>query len=226
MVYRALFALFLTLAVNPIVQAEKLETADQVSVPSGTILHCRTNQTLTTRLNVAGDAFTFNVAEPVSERGRVAIPAGAMLAGRVTLVERPGRIKGVGLMRLTIDRITLPDARNLPVNAVLMTAYGLDHVKVVESEGVIQGPSSRKADFEEIGGGSVGGALLGLIFAHPFIGTAAGATATTVDRLRRRGKDLTIPIGTAIDYQLTRDLEVGGEALRTSAANEVRQARR
>lgn len=226
MVHRALLAILLTIAGISLAHAETLEPADSLSVPSGTVLHCRTNQTLTTKLNIAGDNFTFNVAEPVAVKGSVAIPAGSTLAGRVTLVERPGRIKGVGLMRLTLDRITLPNNQSFPVNATLLTAYGLNRVKVVESEGIIKGPSSRVPDVEEIGAGTAGGALLGLIFAHPFVGALAGATVATVDRLRRRGKDLTIPIGTGLDYELTRELTLAGSAVRTTAANRVPQAGR
>jgi hypothetical protein len=46
-----------------------------------------------------------------------------------------------------------------------------------------------------------------------------GLTATTVDRLRRRGKDLTIPAGTQLNYQLTRELSITRDAARVSAAN-------
>ncbi len=165
-----------------------------------------------------------SVAEPVTINGRVAIPVGATLAGRITRMERPGRIKGVGQMRLTVEQITLPDGRSFPLGATLMTAYGADNVKVVGSEGLVKGPSSRVPDFEEIGAGTAGGTLLGLIFAHPIIGATVGLTATTVDRMRRRGKDLTIPVGTQLNYQLTRELAITRNASRASAANQVHGA--
>ena len=98
-----------------------------------------------------------------------------------------------------------------------MTAYGVDNVKVVGSEGLIKGPSSRGGDFKEIGAGTAGGTILGLIFAHPFVGLTVGAAATTVDRMRRRGKDLTLPLGTDLNYQLTRELTISGEGLHTAA---------
>jgi type IV secretion system protein VirB10 len=165
-----------------------------------------------------------SLAEPVSVDGRVAIPAGSTLAGHIARMERPGRIKGVGEMRLTVEQITLPDGRSFPLGATLMTAYGVDKVKVVGSEGLIKGPSSRVPGFEEIGAGTAGGTLLGLIFAHPVIGATVGLTATTVDRMRRRGKDLTIPVGTQLNYQLTRELAITRNAPRATAANQVHRA--
>jgi hypothetical protein len=222
MVKRALLAVFLVAA--GISYAETSAPTEPLSVPAGTMLHCRTSQTLTTKLNFQGDTFTMSVAEPVTVNGHMAIPVGAILAGRITRMERPGRIKGVGQMRLTLEQITLPDGRSFPLGAALMTAYGVDNVKVVGSEGLIKGPSSRVPDFEEIGAGTAGGTLLGLLFAHPIIGATVGLTATTLDRMRRRGKDLTIPVGTQLNYQLTRALAITHDAPRSSAANQVHGA--
>jgi len=222
MVKRALLAVFLVTA--GISHAETLVQTEPLSVPAGTMLHCRTTQTLTTKLNFQGDTFNISVVEPVTINGHVAIPVGSTLAGRITRMERPGRIKGVGQMRLTVEQITLPDGRSFPLGAALMTAYGADNVKVVGSEGFVKGPSSRVPDLEEIGAGTAGGTLLGLIFAHPIIGATVGFTATTVDRMRRRGKDLTIPVGTQLNYQLTRELSITRNAPRASAANQLHGA--
>ncbi len=222
MVKRALLAMALAFAGISFAHAEDLARPEALSVPAGTMIHCRTNQTLTTKINVQGDAFTLSVREPVAVDGSVVIPVGATLAGHITLMERPGRIKGVGQMRLAVEQITFPDGHSLPLGATLMTAYGVDHVKVVGNEGLVKGPSSRFADFEEIGGGTAGGILVGLIFAHPVVGATLGLTVTTVDRLRRRGKDLTIPAGTELNYQLTRELPVTSDVQQASAAEAAR----
>ena len=222
MVKRVLLSLLLAAFSIPLALAEAPSTeAREISVPAGTMLHCRINQTITTMLNKQNDAFTIQVTEPVMINGQVAIPIGSSLFGRITMVERPGRIKGVGQMRLIVQQITLPDGRIFPLAATLLTAYGEKSVKVVDNEGLVKGPNSHRADFEEIGAGTAGGALLGLMFAHPIVGATIGLTATTVDRMRRRGKELTIPIGTQLNYQLTRELAINRTAPRTTASNEV-----
>lgn len=224
MVKHALLAFLLAATGISPAHAEVPVQTGPIAVPAGTLLHCRTTETLTTKLNSQGDAFTIGVAEPVAINGGVAIPAGAMLAGRITRMERPGRIKGVGQMRLAVEQITLPDGRTFPLAATLMTAYGVDNVKVVDSEGLIKGPRSRTPDIEEIGAGTAGGTPLGLIFAHPLIGASVGLTATTLDRMRRRGKDLTLPAGTQLNYQLTRELSLPRNAPLASAANLIHGA--
>jgi hypothetical protein len=224
MVKRALLAAFLTWAGIFPAYAETPAKGESLSVPAGTTLHCRVTLTLTTKLNHQGDAFTLTISEPVLAGGREAIPVGSTLQGRIAQMDRPGRIKGVGRMRLTVEQITFPDGRRFPLGAALLTAYGVDNVKVVGSEGLVKGPSSRKPDLEEMGAGTAGGTLLGLIFAHPLIGAAFGATATTVDRMRRRGMDLSLPAGTQLNYQLTRALEIFPDAPQAIAANHARGA--
>jgi len=225
MVKRALLAVFVATAGITFARAETGMQPEPVAVPAGTLLHCRTTETVTTKLNLQGDAFTASVAEPVTIHGRVAIPVGSTLAGRITRLDRPGRIRGVGRMLLTVDQITLPDGNKFPLSATLMTAYGAENVKVVGSEGLVKGPASHVPDLEEMGAGAAGGTLLGLIFAHPVIGATVGLTATTVDRLRRRGRDLTIPVGTQLNYQLTRELTITHIGSRASAANHLHRAR-
>jgi hypothetical protein len=208
MVKRALLAVFLAVFGVSLAQAESLARGEKISIPAGTLLHCRVTQTLTTKLNFQGDLFTATVSEPVMIDGHEAIPYGATLEGRIARMERPGRIKGVGQMRLALERITFPDGRSFPLSAILMTAYGAENVKVVGSEGTVKGSSSRVADLQEVAGGTVAGGLIGWIFHEPWIGASVGGTVGLVDRLRRRGKDLTIPSGTQLNYQLTRALEI------------------
>jgi len=216
MVKRAFLALLLTVSGLSLVEAALWAGGERVSIPAGTMLHCRTTQTLTTKLNFQGDTFTAKVAEPVTTNGQDVIPVGAIVEGRVVRLARPGRIVGVGEMRLTAERITFPDGRSFPLGAQLMTVYGAERAKVVGSEGTVKGPSSRVQNVEEIGGGAVIGTLVGLAFSHPLLAATVGGTAGLIDRMRRGGKDLVIPSGTQLNYQLTRPLELPSESAQTT----------
>jgi hypothetical protein len=208
MVKSASLAIVVTVSVACFLQAESAERGDQVSIPAGTVLHCRISQTLTTKLNYQNDPFTAAVSEPVMIGGHEVIPVGASVEGRIARLERPGRVKGVGQMRLSAERITFPDGRSFPLSATLMSAYGADNAKVVDMEGTVKGPSSRIPEMEEIAGGSAVGTIIGIIAHHPLVGMAVGGTAGFVDRVRHRGKDLTIPVSTQLNYELTRSLDV------------------
>lgn len=199
-----------------------LARAETISIPAGTTVNCRLLQTLSTKLNYQGDLFTATVSEPVEIDGRQVIPIGAILEGRILRMRRPGRIKGVGEMRLSAEKITFPNGRSFLMSAVLLSAYGAEGARVVGDEGKVKGPNSRKADMKEIGGGMAVGGAVGTIFGGGFHGTVVGATVGGVvglaDRLRRRGRDLTLPSGTQLNYQLTRNLIVQHDPTRETAS--------
>ena len=224
MVKRALFAtsVFALGAISAAAQAvHPIQTTQTISsvqtgssaqtVPAGTTLHCRLIQTLSTRVNYPGDTFTALVSEPLAVNGRTVIPVGTTLTGRVASVKRPGRIKGVGEMRLIAQNLALPDGRDLPLDAVLEGAKGANAGQIAAPagsagpEGTIKGPHSRVKTIGETVGFAGGGALVGLIFAHPLVGMAVGGATGFVDHMRRRGDDLTLVKGAQIDYQLTRE---------------------
>ena len=213
MVKRALLSVLLAILSVSVARAEK------ILIPSGTTLHCRLTQTLSTKLNFQGDRFTATISEPLVIDGRDVIPVGTTIDGRIAWMARPGRIKGVGEMRLAAERLTLPDGTSFPLNAILLTAYGAEGAKVVGEEGDLRGPGSRLKDLEEIGLGMGGGGFLGTLlggFHGAVIGGAIGGTAGLVDTFRKRGKDLTLPTGTQLNYQLTRSLEISRETSRAA----------
>jgi hypothetical protein len=124
-------------------------------------------------------------------------------------------------MRLDAEKINFPDGRSLAVNAVLVNAYGAEGATVVGEEGYVKGPRSRMKDLEEIGVGMGGGGFLGTLiggFHGAVIGGAIGGAAGLADTLRRRGPELTLPTGTQLNYQLTRDLVIQSETPRETAS--------
>jgi hypothetical protein len=61
---------------------------------------------------------------------------------------------------------------------------------------------------EEIRGLAAGGGVFGLLIHHPVFGMTVGGAAGFLDRVRNRGKDLVLPSGTQLNYQLMRALEI------------------
>ena len=218
MVKRALLCLFLTVCFAAALAAESH------TVAAGTKLNCRLTQTLSTKSNFQNDPFQARVSEPLYVGNDTVIPVGSVIDGRIAWLVKPGRIRGVGEMRLDIDQITLPDGRKLALNAVLTNAYGAPDAKVRGEEGYVKGPSSKLRDVQEVTLGMGGGGFIGLLVggAHgAVIGGAIGAGAGIADSLRRRGTDLTLPTGTQLEYQLTREVLVASDAPRETAAVSV-----
>jgi hypothetical protein len=221
MVKRALlFAVAALLSVS-------LGRAETFTIPAGSTIHCRLTQTVSTKLNFQGDSFTATVTEPYVVNGQQIIPVGATITGRIAELTRPGRVRGVGEMRLAPEQITFPDGHTMQLSAVLLTAYGADGVKVDSVEGLVKGPSSRFRDIKEVGMGMGGGGFVGTLFGGvhgTLIGGIIGGGAALADTLRKRGQDLTLPTGTQLNYQLTRPLLVIASSpdLTTTSQNVMR----
>jgi hypothetical protein len=215
MVKRALLSTLLAITLSAVALAETY------SVSAGTTLRCRLTQTVSTKLNFQNDPFTATVTEPLLIGGRQIIPVGSTVDGHISWLVRPGRIRGAGEIRLTAEKVTFPDGRTYSLNATLVNAYGAEGAKVQDEEGNVRGPSSRMKDIQEVGLAMAGGGFLGTLiggFHGAVVGGAIGGAAGLADTLRRRGNDLTLPTGTQLEYQLTRELVVTGDAPRQTAS--------
>src|SRR5579863_2641443 len=93
------------LSISLLVLSVTFATAAKNTVPAGSVPHCRLTQTLSTFMNAQGDPFTANVTEAVMVDGREVIPAGARIEGRIAQLQHPGRVRGVGEMRLTAEKV-------------------------------------------------------------------------------------------------------------------------
>ncbi len=218
------------LSIGLFVLSTSLAWAEKITVPAGSILHCRLTQTLSTQLNAQGQPFTAAVSEPFAINGHDVVPVGARIEGRIAQLQRPGRVKGSAELRLTAETVVMPDGATFPISAILSTVYGADDAKVSGEEGGVKKASSPLKRLEEIGAGMGAGGFVGTIFGGfhgAVIGGAIGGAAGLVDTLRRRGQDLALPAGTQLNYQLTRELvvdrQVAGERIDKTTARVVEE---
>jgi hypothetical protein len=185
--------------------------AATLTVPAGTVLATKLSQPLSTAQNKQGQLFAAVLSEPVEMNGNQIVPAGATIRGRIAVLNRPGRVKGVGRMLLVPETLAFPDGQTFTINAVLLHVYGAPGARIANAEGVIQGPTGRMRDVKEVGIGIGGGGLLGTMFGGlhgALIGGLIGGSAGLVDSFRRRGPDLTLPGGTELKFELNRELAV------------------
>ena len=84
-------------------------TSKPVTVPEGTVLTVRLNETVSSKNNNSGDKFTGTVEEPVEVGGKVVIPKGSTVGGTVTEAKALGKIKGGATLRQVLDSVTIGD---------------------------------------------------------------------------------------------------------------------
>ncbi len=110
-------------------------------LPAGTFLKTRIGQSVSTDTTPEGTSFTASLTEPVLREGRVLLPAGSLITGRVTEVHSGKRISGPAAIHLQPQTVTLPDGTRYKLLAQVIDT-DLIHSTRVDDEGTIRSHGS------------------------------------------------------------------------------------
>lgn len=166
-----------------------------VTIPAGTTIPVRINQTLDSATTQQGQSFTGTVATDIMADGLVAIRQGAAVTGRVSAAQEAAHYKGNSL--LTVELVSI--SRNGDSLAVSTQPYS------------VQGKGRGKNTAEKVGGGAAIGAIIGAIAGGgkgAAIGSAAGAGIGAGANTVTRGEQVRIPAESMVNFQLTNTLSV------------------
>ncbi len=173
----------------------------------GTTIRVRLLGRLSTRTSEKGEAFRSRVASDVLRGGRVLIPAGTEIDGRVVQVSS-GHAGGHGSMRLRPETVILPDGARFRLHAEITGIPGSKNH--IAGENAIVPDSRLKRDTIEYGGAVGGGAATGAIVAGPvgaLTGSLIGAGVITAHLLISHPQ-ATLEPGTAMLFTLTEPLDL------------------
>jgi len=166
-----------------------------VTIPQGTLLQVRTNESVGAKRAQAGTQVEFTVIHDVVFGGVLAIPRGATVHGEVVETKKAGELGGSAELTLKLTSLDL-GGKNYPLES--------DQFKV-------KGPN--KAG--RTAGNAFGGAILGAIIGGAVgrgegaaIGAGAGAVAGTAASAASSGPDAWIPAEALVDFHLNQPLTV------------------
>src|SRR5205823_1813643 len=108
------------------------------SLSTGTLLKAHLVGTLSTETTRQGSHFIALLSNNVEHNGKVILPMGASLEGRVTTVRSGKRISGGAAIHLEPETVTLPDGTLYRLNARVTDLDG-NHGTHVNDEGTIVG---------------------------------------------------------------------------------------
>jgi len=166
-----------------------------VTIPAGTLLQVRTNESVGSKHAQAGTQVEFTVIHDVVFGGVLAIPRGATVHGEVEETKKAGELGGNAELVLKLTSLDL-GGKNYPLES--------DQFKV-------KGPNKA----EHTVGNALGGALLGAIIGGAVgrgegaaIGAGAGAVAGTAASAASSGPGVWIPAEALVDFHLGQPLTV------------------
>jgi hypothetical protein len=172
-----------------------------LTVPTGTTIDLALDVELSTETNEPGDQFTATVQQPIHDPdGRLVIPAGASVRGRVTHVQKSGRVGETALLNLAIEAVSWDDAR-YPLEATVVQA---------NPERVSRSTTSEQVG--KVAAGAAAGAILGRVLGgknkDAIKGAVVGAAAGTAIALGTADVDAVLKKGSLMVIRTERPLEV------------------
>ncbi len=173
-------------------------------VREGTLLKARIGQSLSTTTTLEGQPFTAPLTEAVLQNGRVILPAGSVLEGRVTEVRGGKRISGSAALHLEARSVTLPDGTHYVLHAQLIDTDQMAHNKL-NSEGTVGRRDHPKENLAIMslttGSGAVAGAMLGG-GVGAIVGAGLGAGVSTILWLKE-DRQAALPKDSLLVFSLT-----------------------
>ena len=179
--------------------ARPAATPTTISVPVGTSLKVRLNETLSSKGSRVGDRFTVTALDPVKYNE-------ATIEGHISSIDKSGKIKGRTSMNLDFDRIIMPDGRSGILHGYVSRVYGEDS-DIADNEGGVESGSRTKQAVKRGGIGAAAGAIIGGIAGGGkgaaiglLIGGAGGVGSLAV----KGSKELKLENGTEMLIKVTR----------------------
>ena len=178
-------------------------------VPDGTLVKASLREELSTLTTKPGARFTAEISEPVMRDGRVVVPVGAVLEGRVTWVHGGKRIGGSAAIHIEPYTVTLPDGSEYLLRARVIDTNSWDNTKV-DDEGTIMRSESKKRNAAVMGlttgSGMAAGAMIGGV-PGALVGAGIGAGVSTVVWLQQ-DRQAVLPQGLGLVFSLTEPMRV------------------
>lgn len=170
-------------------------------IPGGTKLKIILETPIDEITSMADDEVSARIAENIEIDGKVVIPAGSTVIGKISEVNLAKRLHKAGSVRIEFKNLTMPDGRQVPILASILTHSGLIKGKYTKKTALIAGatilgPAAAGFGAGLAAEGSLVGAGIGAV-----VGTLAGAGLFAF----QRGNMVDLKSGDELSIELTEE---------------------
>ena len=196
-------------------QAEVVDPNTLV-IPAGSRIPLVLKQAISTKNAREGDSVYAQTAFPFVINERVIVPAGTYVQGKISHVERAGRVKGRAEILMHFTSLIYPNGYTVMLPASVENTPGADDKSVKDKEGSIQQDKNTGKRVESaakngaigtMAGATAGGLATGGINGAR-VGAGMGAAAGIAWALLKHGPDVKLDIGTSIEMEVQRAIPV------------------
>ena len=168
----------------------------ELVVPADAVIGLQLETTVSSDRARVEDTVEARVTRDVRVGGRVAIPAGSLVHGNVTEVERGGKVRERARLGIRFHTIVLASGDKLTLRTDTITR---------------EGASPGRESAAKIGGAAVGGAILGAILGGgkgAAIGAGVGAGGGTAAVMAGERNVVTVPAGSTVSVRMRQPVTV------------------
>ena len=168
----------------------------ELVVPADAVIGLQLESTVSSDRAKVEDAVDARVTRDVRVGGRVAIPAGSLVHGTVTEVERGGKVRERARLGIRFHTVVLASGDRLSLRTDAITR---------------EGTSPGRESAAKIGGAAVGGAILGAILGGgkgAAIGGAVGAGSGSAAVMAGERTVVTVPAGSTVSVRIQQPVTV------------------
>lgn len=195
---------------STVVAQKKKPRIKYYQISTNQTFHVRLGQTLNSGKAHVGDTFTTTVVDPVySTNGIELVPAGSVISGRVTAVEKARKDGKPGTLSVVFYHLKLPNNRAAAMSGSLADLSSGNTSS--DNEGTASARKSSHRNVKFIGGGAGGGALIGAIAGGgkgAAIGAGVGAGVGFIAKKLKKGDEAKVEQGTEFGVILNRAISL------------------
>jgi len=199
--------------------------SQELTIPAGTKVPIALKHAISTKQTRDGDAVYAETTFPVVANGRVLIPSGTYVQGRISHIKQAGRLKGRAEVLMHFSTLIYPSGYTVLLPGSVENAPGVDKTRVKDEEGTIRADSQKGEKIATAAGTAATGTVIGAASAGgkgALIGAGVGGAVGTAIGMLTRGNDVKLDAGTTIEMVIQRDVRVDGSRVpnvtRTTAA--------
>jgi hypothetical protein len=173
------------------------------ALPEGTVFRVSMLQDIDASSTTVGTPFRGKLTRDIVRNGKVVVPMGSELQGRVVNATAGNRLHGASILHLRPDEFILPDGTRYHLHAQVIDTQGSDTKP--SGEGNIAAEQHGKRTLAALGIGAGGGAIVGAAIGGgvgAVVGTAIGAGAVTAHWLLTNSP-ANLPVASIVIFSLS-----------------------
>jgi type IV secretory pathway VirB10-like protein len=192
--------------------------ASLATIAAGTKVPLALKQAISTKTAKEGDAVYCETVFPVVQDGRMLIPAGTYVQGKISHIQRAGRVKGRAEVLMHFTTLIYPNGYTVMLPGSVENVPGAEKTSMKGPEGAVRQDSQTGEKVGSIASTGATGAAIGAISAGgkgALIGAGIGGAAGTAIALLTRGNDVRLQNGTSIEMVIQREVTLDSSRIPT-----------